>query len=144
VAIRDSVDTRLINQYQTNTGISFLQPSAAGVYGGFPAIASGTPCADADHDGMSDVWETARGLSLNNAADRNTIAGSGYTNLEVYLAGTDSGTTPPPAIPATPAYHLSPRRRRHLALLCKRDLHEHSEKPGHRGDSVVEIFFKVV
>ena len=55
--------------------------------GGFPVIADGTPCADADHDGMPDVWETARGLNPNNAADRNTVASNGYTNLENYLGG---------------------------------------------------------
>jgi hypothetical protein len=28
----------------------------------------------------------------------------------------------------------SPRRHRHLTLLCQRGLHEHGEKPGHRSD----------
>ena len=146
VANRDSVDTRLINQYKTNTGISSVPSNEASV-GGFPSISGGTPCTDTDHDGMPDGWETARGLNPNNAADRNAIAGSGYTNLEVYLAGTGSGTTsgttpppPPPPPPlaasATSTYHLSPRRCHHHALLCKRDLHQHSEKPGHRGDSL--------
>ena len=93
VANRDSVDTRLVSQYTNNTGTSVLHPSEAG-YGGYPSIAGGTPCTDTDHDGMPDVWETAHGLNPNNAADRNAAAGSGYTNLEVYLAGTGSGTTP--------------------------------------------------
>ncbi|MDQ3776919.1 MAG: hypothetical protein M3461_22505 [Pseudomonadota bacterium] len=97
VANRDTVDTRLINQYQTNTGITAL-PSTEASVGGFPVIAGGTPCTDTDHDGMPDVWETARALNPNNPADRNAIAKSGYTNLEDYLAGTGSSTpaTPPP------------------------------------------------
>ena len=41
--------------------------------------------APTDHDGMPDVWETAQGLNPNNAADRNTVASNGYTNLENYL-----------------------------------------------------------
>ena len=86
---------------------------------GYPTIATGTPCPDTDHDGMPDVWETSRGLNRNNAADRNTVAASGYTNLEVYLAGTGSGTTPPTATPATPATPASlwrhyPPHRLHL------------------------------
>jgi hypothetical protein len=86
VANRDSVDTRLVSQYKNNTGTSVLHPSEAG-YGGYPSIAGGTPCTDADHDGMPDAWETVRGLNPNNAADRNATAGSGYTNLEVYING---------------------------------------------------------
>jgi hypothetical protein len=86
VANRDSVDTRLVSQYKNNTGTSVLHPSEAG-YGGYPSIAGGTPCTDADHDGMPDAWETVRGLNPNNAADRNATAASGYTNLEVYING---------------------------------------------------------
>jgi YD repeat-containing protein len=98
VGNRDAHDTKMVNEYTTNTGTNVLHPSEVG-YGGFPSIASGTACPDADHDGMPDVWETSRGLNPNNAADRNAVAASGYTNLEVYLAGTGSGTTPPPPPP---------------------------------------------
>jgi hypothetical protein len=101
VANRDAVDTRLIKQYQTNTGSTSLI-SHESQAGGFPAIAGGTACTDTDHDGMPDVWETARGLNPNNAADRNAVAASGYTNLEVYLAGTGATTTPPPSGDTTP------------------------------------------
>jgi hypothetical protein len=99
VANRDSVDTRLVNQYKNNTAV--LHDTEAG-YGGFPSIAGGTPCTDTDHDGMPDAWETARGLNRNNAVDRNAVAASGYTNLEVYLSGTSSGTTPPQPPPPSP------------------------------------------
>ena len=85
----------------------------------FPSIAGGTPCTDTDHDGMPDVWETARGLNPNNAADRNAVAASGYTNLEVYLAGTDSGTTPPP--PPPHLHLLHPRTPATPASLWRHD-----------------------
>lgn len=51
----------------------------------WPVLKStGTP-TDTDQDGMPDTWETANGLDLNNAADRNTINPEGYTMLEVYI-----------------------------------------------------------
>ena len=85
---RDSVDTRIINEVATGTAtygsngiITF--PSDVG---GWPALASGTPPTDTDHDGMPDAWETAHGLNPTNAADRNSYTLSPvYTNLEVYL-----------------------------------------------------------
>jgi hypothetical protein len=76
----------LVNQYINNTGNSSITTNETQL-GGYPTIANGTPCADSDHDGMPDVWETARGLNPNNAADRNTVAPNGYTNLENYLSG---------------------------------------------------------
>lgn len=100
VANRDSVDTRLISQYQNDTGITSLIANESQV-GGFPTIASGTACSDTDSDGMPDVWETAKGLNPNSAADRNSIAASGYTNLEQYINGTGAGTPPPPPPPVS-------------------------------------------
>jgi pectate lyase len=90
LANRDAVDTRLMNQYAAGTGTYPGGPSyEEGSAFGWPTIASGTACPDADSDGMPDAWETANGLDPNNAADRNTAAanGSGYTNLDMYLAG---------------------------------------------------------
>jgi hypothetical protein len=86
VAIRDSVDTRLVNQYKTNTGRSSI-PKTENDVGGFPVIANGTPCTDTDHDGMPDVWEIERGLNPNNSADRNSVSNNGYTNVQNYLGG---------------------------------------------------------
>jgi len=85
ISNRDSLDNRLINSYTTNTGITapISLPSAVG---GYPSIAAGTPCADTDHDGMPDVWETARGLNPNSAADQNAVSGNGYTNLDNFLS----------------------------------------------------------
>lgn len=53
--------------------------------GGWPILNSETAPIDTDHDGMPDNWETANGLSINNAEDRNDIGEGGYTNLEIYL-----------------------------------------------------------
>lgn len=84
VAARDAVDTRLVNDYQAGRG---SLPSTEDSVGGFPNIAAGTPCSDADHDGMPDAWETARGLNPNDASDARTVSTGGYTNLERYLNG---------------------------------------------------------
>ena len=104
---RDAHDIQMVNQYTNNTGTSVLHQSEV-LYGGYAVIPGGTPCSDADHDGMPDVWETARGLNPNSAADRNAVAASGYTNLEVYLAGTGSGTAPPPPPPPPRLPRLPP------------------------------------
>jgi hypothetical protein len=84
IPIRDSTDTRLVNEYNTNRGIV---PTTEADVGGFPVIASGTACADTDHDGMPDAWETARGLIPNDASDGPRLLSDGYTNLDHYLNG---------------------------------------------------------
>jgi pectate lyase len=86
---RDSVDTRLINEYRTNTG-SIAPPWHENEVGGWPVIASGTPYADTDRDGMPDVWETAHGFNPNVADNNGDADGDGYTNLEEFLNGSSS------------------------------------------------------
>lgn len=103
---RDAVDTRLISQYTNNTGIS-VRPLTEDGLGGFPSIANGTPCPDDDHDGMPNVWETSRGLNPNNAADRNGVQPTGYTNLEVYLAGAGGTEPPDPPLPQPPSVDIT-------------------------------------
>ena len=47
--------------------------------------------ADFDHDGLPDIWEAARGLNTNDAADAVLdFDGDGLSNLQEYLAGTDA------------------------------------------------------
>jgi pectate lyase len=85
--VRDSVDARIINSVKTGTvtsgnGIINLESDV----GGYPVYQSAGAPADADHDGMPDIWEIARGLNPNNAADRNgDFDDDSYTNLEEYL-----------------------------------------------------------
>ena len=91
---RDAVDSRIIQEVQSRGG------TIIDVQGGYPAktpysvsqaawpvLSCGAAPADADHDGMTDAYETANGLNPNNAADRQAIAANGYTNLENYLNG---------------------------------------------------------
>jgi hypothetical protein len=91
---RDAVDTKIMNDVINGTG------GIIDCQGGFPAftdtsltkvawpeLASRTPAADADHDGMADEWELQRGLNPAVAADRNGISSNGYTHLENYLNG---------------------------------------------------------
>jgi hypothetical protein len=81
---RDAVDTRLINEYKTGTGII---PTSENDVGGFPIIDPGTPCADSDRDGMPDAWEIAHGLNPKDPSDGPKLNRDGYTNLEHFLNG---------------------------------------------------------
>lgn len=49
---------------------------------------------DEDNDGMADNWELANSLNPTDEADRNTLAPSGYTALEVYLNSLMGETIP--------------------------------------------------
>jgi pectate lyase len=82
VPTRDAVDDRVVGDVEAGTGHIIDSPSDVG---GWPALASGTPPADTDHDGMPDAWEATRSLdpAVNDGAlDRD---GDGYTNVEEYL-----------------------------------------------------------
>jgi hypothetical protein len=91
--VRDSVDTRIINEGRTGTatyggltgaGLGIIDSQSA--VGGWPALQSLPALPDTDRDGMPDAWEISRGLSPYNAADRNHDRDDdGYTNLEEYL-----------------------------------------------------------
>lgn len=85
---RDEVDARNVKQYLTNTGITKRIAKETDV-GGLPTLAAGTACADADKDGLPDLWESAHGLSPSDASDGATKRPNavGYTNLELFLSG---------------------------------------------------------
>lgn len=90
VPARDAVDNRVLGYVRNKTGPSGWTEEGAisfpEVVGGWPTLATGTPPADSDHDGMPDFWETKSGLNPNSAADGPQDKDSdGYTNLEEYL-----------------------------------------------------------
>lgn len=99
---RDWVDTLMV--FDTKNGIASHTGTGSGdVYGiidsqednrpanapadwePWPVLVSTTAPVDTDKDGMPDSWETANGLSPNNATDRNKLSAEGYTMLEVYM-----------------------------------------------------------
>lgn len=103
---RDTVDTRVVKSVidqtrghnaTTNTEVGYItSPSQTAGPGttadGYPILSEGTPCADADADGMFDEWETdrfgntSRGTTSNSSSDYDN---DGYTDLEEFLNGTD-------------------------------------------------------
>jgi pectate lyase len=87
VTMRDAVDSRIVTEYQTGTGMIPKTPSDVG---GYPTYNDGTPYPDSDSDGMSDTWENTKfgSLSRNGTGD---LDGDGYTDLEEFLNGTDPG-----------------------------------------------------
>lgn len=85
--MRDAVDQRIVQEVRSGTGRIIDDPSQVG---GWPALATGTPPADDDHDGMPNSWETTQGFNPQNPADsRGDADADGYTNVEEYLNGTD-------------------------------------------------------
>ncbi len=63
------------------------KPSGAGSdWSAWPTLNSSDAPVDTDGDGMPDAWEDAHGLDKNDKTDgAKTVAGSWYTNVEVYL-----------------------------------------------------------
>lgn len=84
INVRDAVDARWNTQYFAGQGSI---PTTEADAGGFPSIASGTPCAETLHDGIPDDWKTANGLSTSDTGLFARVASNGYTNLENYLNG---------------------------------------------------------
>ncbi|MCE7981963.1 MAG: pectate lyase [Caldilinea sp. CFX5] len=85
--MRDSVDHRIVQEVMNGTGQIIDDPAQVG---GWPAIASGTPPADSDQDGMPDAWEKQYGFSPHLGSDGNMDADNdGYHNVEEYLNGSN-------------------------------------------------------
>jgi hypothetical protein len=82
---RDSVDVRIITQYQNNTSGGYF--TTADSTHSNPSVAAGTACAETLHDGIPDQWKSAQGLSTTDSNLYKTLAPSGYTYLENYLNG---------------------------------------------------------
>lgn len=88
--IRDAMDARLIDEYNTGTG-------TLGGQNDWPILASGTPPTDTDNDGMPDSYETANGFNPNSPTDATQTAANGYLNVENYLNGVSISGNPPDA-----------------------------------------------
>ena len=96
---RDQIDALIISQVMTlgmgttGTGANTVGPDG-GLYtsqtqtglsnNGYGTIAGGTRPADADNDGMPDVWETATGSNVS-TNDAMTKAADGYALIEHYV-----------------------------------------------------------
>ncbi len=79
---RDSVDTRVINDFSAGTGdiidnITFPDD--------YPTFNTPTPPTDSDNDGMPDEWENTQGLNNNLDDSAEDLDQDGYTNIEEYL-----------------------------------------------------------
>ena len=94
---RDSQDARIIGVYQNGKADDLFN----GQYPA-PAIPAGTPCVESLHDGISDQWKQAHGLSISDRNLYKTLDKSGYTYLELYLAGSGAVSPPPPPPPQPP------------------------------------------
>jgi hypothetical protein len=87
VANQDTVDRRVINDFFDGDGVIALDENSVE---GFPVMNTDIPYPDADHDGMSDIWEINNGLDPNNPNDgRLDKDGDGYTNVEEFLNYSD-------------------------------------------------------
>ena len=88
---RDPVDARIIEEVRTGTatyGNGII--SSPQDVGGWPELMSLPAPVDSDGDGMPDWWEIKYGLDPKDPSDANgDLNGSGYTNIEEYLNGTD-------------------------------------------------------
>ena len=88
--LRDEVDELTVTHVRDQTGVLItteVDLVAEGVTNdGYGTLAPGEPVTDTDRDGMSDDWESARGLDPEDAADGVVVPdGEDYTNLEKYL-----------------------------------------------------------
>lgn len=84
---RDAVDARIVRQVRSGTGRVIDSQQQVG---GWPELAASAPPADADDDGMPDLWEDAHGLDPRQATDgAGDPDGDRYTNIEEFLNGTD-------------------------------------------------------
>jgi hypothetical protein len=95
---QDPVDSRIVNAVANGANLygsydySSLtaSPQSQADLGGWPILAAGTACADANNNGLPDVWESywAGRFGLGTTLDPSGLNfGDGYTNLEHYIDG---------------------------------------------------------
>ncbi len=86
--VRDSVDTRVIADFDAGTGAiidDVIYPDD------FPVFLDIEPPEDSDNDGMSDVWEATHGFSVGTDDSAQDADNDGYTNIEEYLHALGDG-----------------------------------------------------
>jgi hypothetical protein len=126
---RDPMDTRLLAPVaadqilETARNANPANDALLPAYSGSPP----QPPTDTDNDGMPDDWERARELdpSLQDH-NRTTLAGGGYTNLELYLherAQSLTGAAPPGPQAIIPGPPLNLGRRNSLSFDFSRSDH---------------------
>lgn len=82
---RDNIDKRIIQEYQTKTGIIPVDEKQVG---GYEKINPKNGYLDSDHDGISDVWEYYYGLDPENPSDAKKDSDkNGYTHFEEFIYG---------------------------------------------------------
>jgi hypothetical protein len=102
--LRDSVDTRVVNDVNNITGSHIASQSAVG---GWPTLAAGTYPTDTDLDGMPDAWESLNGTDPNVSDWNGDLDGDGYFNIEEYINSffetATEETDPPDIVNQSPA-----------------------------------------
>lgn len=96
--VSDPVDIRILNDVINNSGDFINSPADVG---GWPTYGYGSGVyTDTDHDGMPDQYETVKGFNPNSASDGSLVAANGYTNVEIFLNGSNPSTdTQAPGVP---------------------------------------------
>lgn len=107
VSVRDSVDKRLINEFNSGTGSVGIGDGSDNAPRSYAPLASAPAPQDSDDDGMPNYWENEKGLNPNSppgSPDHNLDRdGDGYTNIEEYINSLAAGTlTPTPTLPPFP------------------------------------------
>jgi autotransporter-associated beta strand protein len=83
---RDEVDTRMIQEVQSNGTLGQIVLTEESLYPSWPAPLSSPPKpTDTDNDGIPDTWESSHGLNPNLNTDWKNIGLTGYTRLEEYV-----------------------------------------------------------
>ncbi len=88
VNVQDRLDRDIIGHVTNRSGPSAdEQTDHHSDYGGYPSIATGSPCSDSDSDGLPDEWESLYFNCQTCAKPESDANGDGFTNIEAYVNG---------------------------------------------------------
>jgi hypothetical protein len=103
--VRDSVDTRVVEDFRNGTG---RIPDSVNFPADYPVFASRSAPQDQDDDGMSDIWESENGFDPTRNDSAEDKDNDGYTNIEEYLHFlADSKTSSAPVTRPAPPTDLN-------------------------------------